>query len=118
MLALKVNLSAADEMDTLVFDEVDSGVGGNVADAVGYRLKRLSQTHQVLVVTHSPQVAAYGASHFRVQKEETTDGVMTSVSGLTDDLRQAEIARMLSGEKITKTALTMAGELLDTCSKK
>ena len=118
MLALKVNLSAADEIETLVFDEVDSGVGGNVADAVGARLKRLSQAHQVLVVTHSPQVAAYGGAHLKVQKEETADGVITLVSGLSGDSRQDEIARMLSGEKITKTALTMAGELLETCSKK
>ena len=118
MLALKVNLSAADEIETLVFDEVDSGVGGSVADAVGARLKRLAKNHQVLVVTHSPQVAAYGQAHFKVEKTETPDGVLTSVSVLTGDTRQDEIARMLSGEKITKTAHTMAGELLDTCSKK
>ncbi|MBR6412917.1 MAG: DNA repair protein RecN [Alphaproteobacteria bacterium] len=118
MLALKVNLSTADEIETLVFDEVDSGVGGAVADAVGARLKQLAHNHQVLVVTHSPQVAAYGGSHFKVQKEEKSEGVLTSVSVLFGDSRQEEIARMLSGEKITKTALTMAGELLDTCLKK
>ncbi|MDY6407409.1 MAG: DNA repair protein RecN [Pseudomonadota bacterium] len=118
MLALKVNLSATDETGTLVFDEVDSGVGGGVADAVGFRLKRLSCNHQVLVVTHSPQVAAYGLTHFKVQKEETSSGVLTSVVTLGGETRQNEIARMLSGEKITQTAITMARELLETCSKK
>ena len=118
MLALKVNLAAIDEIDTLVFDEVDSGIGGGTAAAVGERLRRLGDHHQVLVVTHSPQVAAYGQSHFAISKEEKDKSVLTSVSRLDEVGRQDEIARMLSGEKMTKTAITMAKELLGTCLKK
>lgn len=117
MLALKVNLADTDDVNTLVFDEVDSGVGGATAAAVGARLARLGQTHQVLVVTHSPQVAAHGATHFTVRKEETPAGVLTTVDQLTDQARTDELARMLSGASVTQTARTMAQELLDTCSK-
>ena len=118
MLALKVNLASADNMDTLVFDEVDSGIGGGTAAAVGERLRRLADHHQVLVVTHSPQVAAYGQHHFAISKAEKEQSVLTTVSMLDTPGRQDEIARMLSGEKMTKTAMTMAKELLATCSKK
>ncbi|MBQ7413120.1 MAG: DNA repair protein RecN [Alphaproteobacteria bacterium] len=114
MLALKVNLAMADETETLIFDEVDSGVGGATAAAVGARLKRLATRNQVLVVTHSPQVAAFGQAHLTVHKAEQDGQVITSVSVLTADQRRDEIARMLSGEKITDTARTMATELLQT----
>ena len=118
MLALKVNLAAADDIDTLIFDEVDSGIGGGTAAAVGERLRRLAEHHQVLVVTHSPQVAAYAQSHFAISKEEKDQSVLTQVNLLDNIGRQDEIARMLSGEKTTKTAVTMAKELLSTCLKK
>lgn len=118
MLALKVNLTTGDNGNTFIFDEVDSGVGGATADAVGARLKQLSRQHQVLVVTHSPQVAAYGDFHLTVHKEEREAAVITSVSPLTGIDRQDEIARMLSGSAITGTARTMAQELLEICSKR
>ena len=118
MLALKVNLAKADQITTMVFDEVDSGVGGATAAAVGGRLARLAEEHQVLVVTHSPQVAAFGATHYTVRKGERDGGTVTEVSALTADERQQEVARMLSGEDITETARVMARELLETCSKK
>jgi len=118
MLAVKVNLAAADDIDTLIFDEVDSGIGGGTAAAVGERLRRLAEHHQVLVVTHSPQVAAYAQSHFAISKEEKDQSVLTQVNLLDNIGRQDEIARMLSGEKTTKTAVTMAKELLSTCLKK
>ena len=118
MLALKINLAAVDDINTLVFDEVDSGIGGGTAAAVGERLRRLGVHHQVLVVTHSPQVAAYGQSHFAISKEEKGKSVLTFVSRLDEAGRQDEVARMLSGEKTTKTAMTMAKELLGTCLKK
>ena len=118
MLALKVNLAATDEMNTFVFDEVDSGVGGATAAAVGARLLQLADSHQVLVVTHSPQVAAYGKNHYSVHKTEQQSAVVATASMLTDETRTDEIARMLSGEKITKTAHDMAQELLNSCSKK
>ena len=118
MLALKVNLAMADDVGTLIFDEVDSGVGGATADSVGARLQQLAETHQVLVVTHSPQVAAYGQSHLTVRKEEKDSVVLTQVMHLTGQERTDEIARMLSGAEITQTACSMAQELLSTCSKK
>ncbi len=118
MLALKVNLAMADDVGTLIFDEVDSGVGGATADSVGARLQQLAETHQVLVVTHSPQVAAYGQSHLTVRKEEKDTTVLTQVMPLTGQERIDEIARMLSGSEITQTACSMAQELLSTCSKK
>ena len=117
MLALKVNLAMAEEAETLVFDEVDTGVGGATAAAVGARLKQLAQTNQVLVVTHSPQVAAHGQNHLTVQKKENGEQVCTTVEVLDAQKRQDEIARMLSGEKITKTATNMAKELLESCQK-
>lgn len=112
MLALKVNLATAMESETLVFDEVDTGIGGATASAVGARLKKLAQTCQVLTVTHSPQVAAYGDTHLTVQKAETAGTVTTTVTSLDPDSRLQEVARMLSGETITSTAHTMARELL------
>ncbi len=118
MLALKVNLATADQVATLIFDEVDSGVGGATAAAVGRRLARLAEDRQVLVVTHSPQVAAFGEDHYSVRKGESTNGTITEVGALALDERQQEVARMLSGENITDTAKVMAQELLDTCSKK
>lgn len=117
MLALKVNLAMADETETLVFDEVDTGVGGATAAAVGARLNKLSETHQILVVTHSPQVAAYAENHLTVQKQENGEQIRTTVEVLDGQNRQDEIARMLSGEKITDTATHMAKELLETCVK-
>lgn len=112
MLALKVVLAQSDQVPTLVFDEVDSGIGGAVADAVGQRLAQLGRDVQVLVVTHSPQVAARGAVHLNVSKSETGGAVRTSVRALTTDERADEIARMLAGESITSEALAAAQSLL------
>ena len=113
MLALKVVLAQSGSTPTMVFDEVDSGIGGAVAAAVGERLGRLGQSVQVLVVTHSPQVAARGAHHYRVAKREVETGrVMTSVAVLPPPARREEIARMLSGEAVTDQARAAADALL------
>ena len=112
MLALKVCLAAHNDECTLVFDEVDAGVGGAVAEAVGMRLHRLAQNGQVLVVTHSPQVAARGDFQWRVTKAIAENGVQTRVAPLADDARLEEIARMLSGADITDEARAAAGRLL------
>lgn len=115
MLALKVVLSKADPVPTLVFDEVDAGIGGAVADAVGERLQRLGSDVQVLVVTHSPQVAARGAAHWRVAKgggDGDGEGVTTRVDPLDDSRRMEEIARMLSGAEITDEARAAAARLM------
>jgi DNA repair protein RecN (Recombination protein N) len=107
-LALKVALAEATPPAALVFDEVDRGVGGAVADAVGERLQRLAQTTQVLLVTHSPQVAARGERHFRI----TRTGDKTKVTLLDDDARLEEVARMLSGAAVTDEARAAAKRLL------
>jgi len=112
MLALKVVLAQSDPVPTLVFDEVDSGIGGQVADAVGQRLAKLGDDVQVLVVTHSPQVAARGKTHWHISKSETKGSVRTSVKVLDYAERADEIARMLSGEVLTEQALAAAASLL------
>jgi DNA repair protein RecN (Recombination protein N) len=112
MLALKVVLSSSSTVPTLVFDEVDSGVGGATAAAVGDRLARVAEGVQVLVVTHSPQVAARGAAHLLVSKHAAKDRVQTSVSPLSGVARREEIARMLAGEIVTEAARAAADSLL------
>jgi DNA repair protein RecN (Recombination protein N) len=113
MLALKVVLAEVGVAGTLVFDEVDSGIGGATADAVGERLARLAQKRQILVVTHSPQVAARAVHHFIVSKSGTK-AVTTNVIPLShQDQRQEEIARMLSGASITAEARAAAAKLLE-----
>lgn len=118
VLALKVSLAARGTANALVFDEVDQGIGGAVADAVGERLSRLSETSQVLVVTHSPQIAAQADHHWRIEKGtqksksskelETT----TRIKSLDQDPRREEIARMLSGAEITDEARAAADRLI------
>jgi DNA repair protein RecN (Recombination protein N) len=112
MLAMKVVLSAGSAVPTLVFDEVDSGIGGATAAAVGERLVRVAEAVQVLVVTHSPQVAARGAAHLRVAKAATRDRTATTVDQLGPEARREEIARMLAGEIISDAARAAADDLL------
>lgn len=114
MLALKVVLAKSGSAPTLVFDEVDRGVGGATADAVGERLRRLAEQLQVLVVTHSPQVAASGEAHWNIQKADKSSGTITSVVRLSSDQRQEEIARMLSGATITNEARAAAQSLIQS----
>ncbi len=112
MLAMKVVLSAGSAVPTLVFDEVDSGVGGATAAAVGERLARVAEGVQVLVVTHSPQVAARGSAHLRVAKAAFRDRTATTVDHLAPMARREEIARMLAGETISDAARAAADDLL------
>ncbi len=112
MLALKVVLARGSPVTTLVFDEVDSGIGGAAAAAVGERLYRLGERLQVLVVTHSPQVAAIGAHHWRVAKEQAATRTATLVDELSAESRREEIARMLSGSAVTAEARAAAESLI------
>ena len=116
MLALKVTLAGASPVPTLVFDEVDAGIGGATSSAVGQRLRRLAERLQVLVVTHSPQVAALGGAHWRVRKRETPGRarreVRTVVDELDRDKRREEIARMLAGITVTDEARAAAESLM------
>jgi DNA repair protein RecN (Recombination protein N) len=111
MLALRVVLAGSDPVSTLIFDEVDAGVGGATAAAVGARLKRLSDDLQVIVVTHSPQVAALGVNHWRVRKS-LGKSPRTEVEPLDAAGRREEIARMLSGAKVTDEARAAADRLM------
>lgn len=113
MLALKVSLAAEGNDSTLIFDEVDAGVGGAVAEAVGSRLHRLAQGGQVLVVTHSPQVAARGNHHWHVSKGDNGGAFSTRVAPLANAARLEEVARMLSGAEITDEARAQAQRLLE-----
>lgn len=112
MLALKVNLAETGGSQTMIFDEVDAGVGGATAQAVGERLAQLAQTVQVLIVTHSPQVAACGSRHFKVEKKTADNITTTYVYELDKAARFEEIARMLAGEHITDEARAAARVLL------
>ncbi|MCM2294226.1 DNA repair protein RecN [Allorhizobium sp. BGMRC 0089] len=115
LLALKVALADRGSAPTLVFDEIDTGVGGAVADAIGQRLKRLSERVQVLSVTHAPQVAARAATHLLISKgpaEKAADKIATRVAEIGPDHRREEIARMLAGASVTDEARAAAAKLL------
>lgn len=112
LLALKVCLTGESPGVTMIFDEIDRGVGGATADAVGRRLAALASTAQVLVVTHSPQVAALGAHHWRVEKRVEKGMTLSTVTPLSPEQRTEEIARMLAGDTITPAARDAARALL------
>jgi DNA repair protein RecN (Recombination protein N) len=116
MLAIKVALADRGSAPTLVFDEIDTGVGGAIADAIGQRLARLAARAQVLAVTHAPQVAARSTNHFKIAKAEIEKGerVATSVSALDGPARREEIARMLAGATVTEEARAAARRLIES----
>ncbi len=118
VLAMKAALAAKENRTVIIFDEVDAGVGGAVADAVGERLARLAKDAQVLVVTHSPQVAARADAHWRIDKKQSAKKTRTTVSALDSDARIEEIARMLSGAEVTDEARAAARRLLGAPSKR
>ncbi len=113
ILALKVALASTGSAGTMIFDEIDRGVGGAVASAIGERLARLAGAAQVLVVTHSPQVAARGHSHWRIEKASDGAAARTSLALLDHGARQEEIARMLSGADVTPEARAQARRLIN-----
>ena len=113
MLAMKVALSSVGSVPTIIFDEIDTGTGGAVADAIGRRLAELGKNSQVLVVTHLPQVAARGSQHLLIQKQQKNKKIVTLVSELSGEQRQEELARMLAGETITTEARKAAQKLLE-----
>ncbi len=115
MLALKNVLARADYVPTLIFDEIDQGIGGRVGLVVGQKLWRLARQHQVLCVTHLPQLAAYGDQHFRVTKLVAQGRTSTQVEPLTGDARREELAQMLGG--ISEGTLRSAGEILDAAQE-
>ncbi|OIN97537.1 DNA repair protein RecN [Candidatus Desantisbacteria bacterium CG1_02_38_46] len=114
MLALKSILLNADEIPVMVFDEIDLGIGGKTASSVGAKMKALSSKKQIICITHLAQIAAFGNSHFKVEKSVEKGRTKTEVNELNGDERVKEIARMISGDKITSTSLKHAKELLES----
>ncbi len=112
MLALKVILAESDRMPTLIFDELDIGIGGRIAESVGHRLNLLARDHQVLCITHLHQVACWGRTHFTVHKQSARGKSVTLVDHLDENGRVREIARMLAGETVDEMALSHAREML------
>jgi DNA repair protein RecN (Recombination protein N) len=120
MLALKVSVEEGSAKPktknptprTLVFDEIDIGIGGRAAEAVGQKLKSLGRGQQVLCVTHLPQIAAFADQHFLIDKRESEGRTRTKVSLLDDRARTHEVARMLSGAKVTETSLQHAAQMI------
>jgi DNA repair protein RecN (Recombination protein N) len=113
VLALKAILAKTESLETIVFDEVDAGIGGGVAETVGKKLYALSRFHQVICITHLPQIAKYGDHHFKISKYVTAGRTRTTIKPLSRKARVSEIARMLGGEKITQTTLDHASEMLE-----
>ena len=113
MLAMKTVLAGVDQVPVLIFDEVDAGIGGNVAATMGQRLKALGQTHQVMCITHLPQIAARAHHHYLVRKENVNHRTVATVTRLHAEDREEEIARMLGGTPITQTVRKAAGEMLN-----
>lgn len=112
VLALKALLAKTDSVETVVFDEVDAGIGGGVAEVVGKKLADLANHHQVICITHLPQIAKFGNHHYRISKHVSQGRTRTSIRLLNDEDRYKEIARMLGGEKITQATLEHAREML------
>jgi DNA repair protein RecN (Recombination protein N) len=112
VLALKALLAKTDSVETIVFDEVDAGIGGGVAEVVGKKLADLANHHQVICITHLPQIAKFGDRHYRISKHVSQGRTRTSIRLLNDEDRYKEIARMLGGEKITQATLEHAREML------
>jgi DNA repair protein RecN (Recombination protein N) len=113
MLALKSILSEADQTPTLIFDEVDVGVGGRSGQVVGETLWSLTTNHQVIVITHLPQIAAFGDQHFQIAKSERNGRVISTINELEGSTRQEELAAMLDGIPITESSLRSAAEMLE-----
>ncbi|MGD9364285.1 MAG: DNA repair protein RecN [Desulfobacteraceae bacterium] len=121
VLALKAILAHNDSLETVVFDEVDAGIGGGVAEMVGKKLAALARYHQILCITHLPQIAKYGRHHFRIEKRVSKGRTHTTIARLSAEARVEEVARMLGGERITPATMDHAKEMLAdkrTCNSK
>jgi DNA repair protein RecN (Recombination protein N) len=112
MLAVKAVLAAHDSIPVLVFDEIDANIGGEVGRAVGQKMRRVAQNHQVISITHLPQAAVYGHQHFVVSKEVVKGRTKMRIEALTDAQRVDEIARMLGGKGLTSVIESHARELI------
>ena len=117
MLAIKTVLAKADSIPVLVFDEIDSGIGGPMGQTIGKKLAALAKHHQILCITHLPQIAAFAHTHMSVSKETTKNLTRTTVRALSEKDSAEEISRMLSGHEITPSARKHAAELIENAQK-
>jgi DNA repair protein RecN (Recombination protein N) len=117
MLAIRTILADADRTPTVIFDEVDAGIGGGMGEVVGRKLLAAAKRHQVLCVTHLPQIACFGDQHLLVQKRSLADRTETTVRALSAEERPREVARMLGGPSRSATALDHANELLEVAAR-
>ena len=112
MLALKSVAQDRDEASTLIFDEIDAGIGGKTAEFVAQKLRSLAARHQVLCITHLPQIASFAVHHYTITKRTEKDRTFTTIRKLTADQRVEEIARLMSGSLVTETSLASARDML------
>ena len=113
MLALKKVIAHRDAIGTLIFDEIDSDTGGRLGSIIGEKMRQISTSHQVLAITHLPQVAAYGAQHLKVEKGGTAKSTVTGIRQLSTEERLEELAHMMTGDKVTQLAREHARTLLE-----
>ena len=118
MLAFKKIIGDYDGIPTMIFDEIDAGISGVAATVVGRKMREISQNHQIICITHLPQIAAFGDHHFRIQKTNDETSTYTSVAALDEEETVAELARLLGGETITQTTLASARELLESSRRR
>jgi DNA repair protein RecN (Recombination protein N) len=112
MLAIKTALSASEQIPVLIFDEIDTGISGRVAQRVGTAMKRLARKHQIIAITHLGQIAAFGDHHYAVEKQTRSGSTISSLRVLSAAEHEAEIARLLAGEKVTGESLDAARSLV------
>ena len=114
MLAFKKITGDYDEIPTMIFDEIDSGISGIAASVVGHKLKEIATTHQIICITHLPQIAAFGEHSYKIEKQTDESSTYTTITELTADEKVQEIARLLGGATITDTTLKSAKELIQS----
>jgi DNA repair protein RecN (Recombination protein N) len=112
MLAIKTIGQEKERFKTLIFDEIDSGIGGKTAECIASKLRDLARRHQVVCITHLPQIASFAPHHFRIEKTVARDRTFTTVKELDFEERVAEISRLLSGSRMTETSMQNAREML------
>jgi len=112
MLSLKTILAKSDKLPLLIFDEIDTGVSGRIAQKVGAALKDLSSFHQIISITHLPQIAGMADIHYAVEKKQIDDRTISSIKKLSEDERIIEVAKLLSGEELSKASIESAKQLM------
>jgi DNA repair protein RecN (Recombination protein N) len=114
MLSLKSTLAKSDKLPLLIFDEIDVGVSGRIAQKVGNALRELAAYHQIIAITHLPQIAGLADHHYKVEKASRDNRVVSSITKLSDEDRIEEIAKLMSGEEVTEEGISSAKQLMDS----